>query len=397
MERLFKISNKLINKTPKTFERYIHNFINWNSQLIGLSGARGSGKTVILLQYANKLSSKKYEVLYVSLDDVYFSEHKLIYFVEDFINMGGKYLLLDEVHKYPNWSQELKNIYDYYPELKVVFTSSSALEIYKGNYDLSRRAEVYNLPGMSFREFLEIKYKKKLPSYSLTDILDNHMEIANEINTEITVLPMFKEYIEFGYYPFFINTGSNYLKQLSNTINLAIEIDLPAIHNIDYNSILKLKKLVAIMANIVPFKPNIKELSAQISCTRDTLLKYLSYLDKAQVVRWLSSKTMGVNYLNKPYKLYLNNTNLCYALGNLTTNIGNIRETFFINQLSVNHQVSSTKKGDFLINGKMLFEVGGKGKSYKQIADLPNSYIAADNIIEGFKNKIPLWLFGFMY
>ncbi len=396
MDRLFSISERLINKAPKIFERYINPSINWDTQLIGLSGARGSGKTVILLQHAKKLP-KDYKTLYVSLDDVYFSEHKLIYFAEEFINMGGKYLLLDEVHKYPNWSQELKNIYDYYPELKVVFTSSSALEIYKGKYDLSRRAEIYNLAGMSFREFIEIKYKKKLGVYSLVDITENHRDIANEINKEITPLPLFKEYLEWGYYPFFINTGSNYLRQLNNTVNLAVEVDLPAIHKIDYNSVLKIKKLIAIMSNIVPFTPNIKELAAKISCTRDTLLKYLSYLDKAGVVKWLSSKPDSINYLNKPDKLYLNNTNLCYALSSSTHNIGNIRETFFLNQLSVNHSVSYPKTGDFLIDNKILFEVGGKGKSYKQIVDIPNSYIAADNIVMGFKNKIPLWLFGFMY
>ncbi len=396
MDRLFNISEKLINKAPKVFERYINPLINWDTQLIGLSGARGSGKTVILLQHAKKLP-KDYKTLYVSLDDVYFSEHKLIYFAEEFINMGGKYLLLDEVHKYPNWSQELKNIYDYYPELRVVFTSSSALEIHKGKYDLSRRAEMYYLAGMSFREFIEIKYKKKFSVYSLLDIVDNHRDIANDINKEITPLPLFKEYLEWGYYPFFINTGSNYLRQLNNTVNLAVEVDLPAIHKIDYNSVLKIKKLIAIMSNIVPFTPNIKELAAKISCTRDTLLKYLSYLDKAGVVKWLSSKSDSINYLNKPDKLYLNNTNLCYALSSTTHNIENIRETFFLNQLSVNHNVSYPKTGDFLIDNKILFEVGGKGKSYKQIAGVPNSYIAADNIVMGFKNKIPLWLFGFMY
>lgn len=396
MERLFNISNTLINKSPKSFERYINSTINWNAQLIGLSGARGSGKTTIMLQHARMLP-KDYKALYVSLDDIYFSENKLIYFAEDFINMGGEYLLLDEVHKYPNWSQELKNIYDYYPDLKVVFTSSSALEIYKGKYDLSRRAEMYYLAGMSFREYIELKYKIKFPVYTLSEILSNHKEISTKVADKIKPLVLFNEYLEYGYYPFFINAGNSYLRQLSNTVNLVIEVDLPAIHRIDYASVLKMKKLVAILANIVPFKPNIKELASQISCTRDTLLKYLSYLDKAGVVKWLSSKTDGINYLNKPDKLYLNNTNLCYALGNSMHDVGNVRETFFINQLSVNHTVSYPIKGDFLIDGKVLFEVGGKNKSYKQIADISNSYIASDNIVHGFKNKIPLWLFGFIY
>ncbi len=396
MERLKKLSNEAVRRTPTTFKRYLHNQINWNRQLIGISGARGSGKTVMLLQYLKSLPNTE-NGLYVSLDDIFFTENKLVYFAEGFVKYGGTYLMLDEVHKYPNWSQELKNIYDSIPDLKVIFTSSSALEIHKGSHDLSRRAIMHNLPGLSFREFIELKYEIKLPVLTLDEILHNNDRIISSILNEIKPIPLFKEYLKEGYYPFFLNTKSDYLKQLNNTINLVIESDLPAIHNIDFSSIIKIKNLLYVISQIVPFKPNIEKLSRQTNTTRETLLKYLYYLDKAQVVQWLGSDSFGINYLNKPEKLYLGNSNIAYALAENNIDIGNIRETFFLNQLSIKHKVTYPKVGDFMIDDKYLFEVGGKSKTQKQIAGIENSFIAADDIEYGFKNKIPLWLFGFMY
>ena len=396
MERLKKLSNEAVRRTPTTFKRYLHNQINWNRQLIGISGARGSGKTVMLLQYLKSLPNTE-NGLYVSLDDIFFTENKLVYFAEDFVKYGGTYLMLDEVHKYPNWSQELKNIYDSIPDLKVIFTSSSALEIHKGSHDLSRRAIMHNLPGLSFREFIELKYEIKLPVLTLNEILHDNDRIISSILNEIKPIPLFKEYLKEGYYPFFLNTKSDYLKQLNNTINLVIESDLPAIHNIDFSSIIKIKNLLYVISQIVPFKPNIEKLSRQTNTTRETLLKYLYYLDKAQVVQWLGSDSFGINYLNKPEKLYLGNSNIAYALAENNIDIGNIRETFFLNQLSIKHKVTYPKVGDFMIDDKYLFEVGGKSKTQKQIAGIENSFIAADDIEYGFKNKIPLWLFGFMY
>lgn len=396
MERLKKLSNEAVRRTPTTFKRYLHNQINWNRQLIGISGARGSGKTVMLLQYLKSLPNTE-NGLYVSLDDIFFTENKLVYFAEDFVKYGGTYLMLDEVHKYPNWSQELKNIYDSIPDLKVIFTSSSALEIHKGSHDLSRRAIMYNLPGLSFREFIELKYEIKLPVLTLDEILHDNDQIISSILNEIKPIPLFKEYLKEGYYPFFLNTKSDYLKQLNNTINLVIESDLPAIHNIDFSSIIKIKNLLYVVSQIVPFKPNIEKLSRQTNTTRETLLKYLYYLDKAQVVQWLGSDSYGINYLNKPEKLYLGNSNIAYALAENNNDVGNIRETFFLNQLSIKHKVTYPKVGDFMIDDKYLFEVGGKSKTQKQIAGIENSFIAADDIEYGFKNKIPLWLFGFMY
>lgn len=396
MERLKKLSNEAVRRTPIAFKRYLHNQINWNRQLIGISGARGSGKTVMLLQYLKSLPNTE-NGLYVSLDDIFFTENKLVYFAEDFVKYGGTYLMLDEVHKYPNWSQELKNIYDSIPDLKVIFTSSSALEIHKGSHDLSRRAIMHNLPGLSFREFIELKYEIKLPVLTFDEILHDNNRIISSILNEIKPIPLFKEYLKEGYYPFFLNTKSDYLKQLNNTINLVIESDLPAIHNIDFSSIIKIKNLLYVISQIVPFKPNIEKLSRQTNTTRETLLKYLYYLDKAQVVQWLGSDYFGTNYLNKPEKLYLGNSNIAYALAEYNIDIGNIRETFFLNQLSIKHKVTYPKVGDFMVDDKYLFEVGGNSKTQKQIAGIENSFIAADDIEYGFRNKIPLWLFGFMY
>ncbi len=396
MERLKQLSLKAAQRTTLDFQRFLYNRINWDRQLIGITGARGSGKTFMLLQYLKQLSETE-NALYVSLDDVYFADKKLVYFAEDFVKYGGRYLLLDEVHKYPNWSQEIKNIYDNLPELKVVFTSSSALEIHKGTHDLSRRAIMYNMPGLSFREFLKLKHQIELPKFTLEEILNNSDKLVSIVLDKIKPLPYFNEYIKEGYYPYFLNAETDYLKQLLTSLNLVIESDLPAIYNIDFSSIIKLKSLLSVISRIVPFKPNIEKLARQTHTSRETLLKYLYWLDKAQIIQWLGSDATGINYMNKPDKIFLGNTNISYALSGDKSDRGNLRETFFLNQLSVNHTVTYPKEGDFLVEEKYLFEIGGKTKTNKQIKGIENAFIAADNIEYGFKNKIPLWLFGFMY
>ncbi|MEA3494439.1 MAG: AAA family ATPase [Bacteroidota bacterium] len=396
MERLKRLSDDAVRITPMRFKRYLIDKINWDKQLIGISGARGCGKTILLLQHLKSLKEKE-KAIYVSLDDVYFSKNKLIYFAEEFSQIGGKYLMLDEVHKYTNWSQEIKNIYDTLPDLKVVFTSSSALEIYKGSHDLSRRATVHNLTGLSFREFIELKYKIKFPVYSLSEILKNNSNTYANIKEQIKPLEYFNEYLKEGYYPFFLIEKEDYSNQLVNTINLVIENDLPAIYKIDFSSVIKMKKMLFIISRISPYKPNIEKLGRQTNTSRETLLKYLFYLDKAQIIQWLGSNAYGINYLNKPDKLFLGNTNIAYSLANEKPDVGSIRETFFLNQLKQNHVVTYPKQGDFLVDNKYLFEIGGKNKTQKQIKGIKNSYIAADDIEYGYKNIIPLWLFGFLY
>lgn len=337
------------------------------------------------------------DTLYVSLDDIYFAGNPVVYFAEEFSRRGGEYLFLDEVHKYPDWSRELKNIYDNLPELKIIFTSSSALDIFRGGYDLSRRAVVYNLPGLSFREFIELKYGLKFPSYSLEEILHNSVSAAREITGKIRPLKYFEEYLQTGYYPFFIESESNYPGRLLNILNLVLENDLTSIFNIDYYSVLKIKKMLSVLSRIVPFKPNIEKLARQTGTTRDTLLRYLSYLEKADIVKWLTKDTFGINYLNKPDKIYLNNTNLMFALNSEKPDKGSLRETFLINQLQVKHKVTYPESGDFLADGRFLIEVGGKRKDNLQLSGKKDSYIAADDIDFPDGKKIPLWLFGFMY
>lgn len=396
MERLQQLSNNALLRVPADFHRFLYGEIDWQSRMIGISGARGSGKTVLLLQHYKEVY-QDVKALYVSLDDVYFSENKLIYFAEHFSKKGGQLLLLDEVHRYPNWSQELKNIYDSLPDLKIVFTSSSALDIYHGSHDLSRRALVYHLPGLSFREFLEFEYGIKMPVQTLQQLIYQSSSFCMDINKQIKPLALFGEYLKAGYYPFFKEMGTSYLKQLSNTVNLVIEVDLPAIHHIDFNSSIKIKKMLSVLSRIVPYKPNIEQLSRQVGVSRDTLLKHLYYLDKAQIVKWLGRDSFGINYLNKPDKLYLNNPNLAFALGSTQPDIGNLRETFFLNQVSVKHTVTYPDKGDFLVDDTFLFEVGGKSKTQKQIAGIENAFIVGDDMEYAVGNKIPLWLFGFLY
>lgn len=321
----------------------------------------------------------------------------MVYFAEEFYKKGGDYLFLDEVHKYPDWSRELKNIYDNLPGLKIVFTSSSALDIYKGAYDLSRRAMMYNLPGLSFREFIELKYQIKFQDFTLEQILFEGKKNVSVVLEKIKPLKLFEEYLRFGYYPFFVESEKNYPERLTNILNLVLESDLPTIFNIDYYSVMKIKKMIAVLSRVVPCKPNIEKLAGQTGSTRDTLLKYLFYLEKAEVVKWLTKNTFGINYLNKPDKLYLNNTNLMYALNDEKPDKGNLRETFMLNQLLVKHSVSYPGKGDFLIARKYLIEVGGPSKKSNQIAGIENAFIAVDDIEFPDGRKIPLWLFGFLY
>jgi len=371
--------------------------IQWKDRLIGISGPRGSGKTTLILQSMKNRQFTDAEALYASLDDIYFADNPLVLMAEEFHRKGGKYLFLDEVHKYPNWSQELKNIYDNLPELQIVFTSSSALDIFKGTHDLSRRTLIYNLPGLSYREFLELRYGIEVPAYSIGQIFNEASEIVPVILDRFKPLQYFDEYMHHGYYPFFVEGERNYLDRLLNILNVVLESDLPTIFNIDYYSVIKMKKMLAVLARIVPYKPNIEKLARQTGTTRDTLLKYLFYLEKAEVVKWLSKDTFGINYLNKPDKLYLNNTNLMYAMNNDRPDKGTLRETFVLNQLSVKHKVSHPAKGDFLIDEKYLIEAGGASKGSKQVIGKENAFIVADDIEFPDGRKIPMWLFGFLY
>jgi uncharacterized protein len=397
MEKLFNSSTKKIQDTNLEFKRFIIHKLKRDRRLIGIKGARGSGKTTLLLQYIKEHFGTSDEVLYVSLDNIYFSKYKLLNLANKFANLGGKYLFLDEVHKYPNWSKELKNIYDDYPELKVFFTGSSILEIDKSEADLSRRAIIYDLPVLSLREFIALKYGIEIKAFSLPEILNNHKEIAGEINKAIKPVKAFNEYNKHGAYPFSKEAQEDYPIHLERIVNLMLETDLPVFKDIDYSSVMNLKKLLLAISESVPFKPNISKLSINTGVTRDTLIKYLSYLEKAQLILLLRNNTSGISRMAKPDKIYLNNANLLYALSPTSVNPGTIRETFFYNQVSAIHKVALPKSADFIVDNKYTFEIGEKNKAKKQIAGIKNAYIVSDNIEYGFKNRIPLWMFGFLY
>lgn len=397
METLFEKFYKKIDFINLDFKRSLMNEIQWESRLIGIKGARGVGKTTLLLQFIKEYLPINELTLYVSLDNIWFAENKLSKLVNDFVKKGGKYLFLDEVHKYPNWSQELKNIYDDYPELKVVFTGSSLLEILNARADLSRRAVVYMLQGLSYREYLEIKLGVKLPKLELDDLVKNHLELAKEFNRLINPLQYFEEYLKTGYFPYFLEVPSLYYHRIEEVINMIIEIELPLLRKVDSTYISKLKQLLQIIAESVPFIPNVSKLSERIGINRNTFTAYLHYLQEANLTRNLYKDAHGISLLQKPDKIYLENTNFQYALAPRNTVIGSIRETFLVNQLSYQYQVEYANQGDFLINRSYTIEVGGKGKAKKQILGIDKSYIASDNIEYGTGNKIPLWMFGFLY
>lgn len=386
-----------IQDTSLSFIRSQMTDIAWEARLIGIKGARGVGKTTLLLQYIKKNLPINEETLYVSLDNIWFTENNLSDLTDSFIKKGGKYLFLDEVHKYPNWAQELKNIYDDYLQLKIVFTGSSLLEILNARADLSRRAIIYTMQGLSYREYLNLILKVEMPILSLEDIVSNHTKLAQDLNNTIKPLQHFDSYLKSGYYPFFLEAPALYFQRLEEVINLILEIELPLLRKVDIAYINKLKQLLQIIAQSVPFMPNISKLSERIGINRNTLISYLYFLNEAHIIKNLYRDAKGISQLQKPDKIYLDNTNLQYAFSTNNANIGNIRETFFVNQLSYKHLVEYTKQGDFRVDGMYTFEIGGPQKTKKQIKDLENAFIASDDIEYGYQNKIPLWLFGFLY
>ena len=398
MQQLFTTFYQQLNRVSTGFTRYLYNEIHWTNRLIAIIGSRGTGKTTMLLQHIKlNYPSPSGEVLYASLDNLWFSTHSLLYLADEFSKQGGKALYLDEVHNYSSWSREIKNIYDSYPYLKVIFTGSSLLEVYKGEADLSRRAITYQLNGLSFREFLEYEYGIKQNALSIEDILLNHTKLAMTMVNNFKPLVAFNEYLRYGYFPYYKEDKELYYIRLLATLNTIIEVDLPATEQIDYYSVVKIKKLFAVIASLVPFTPNVTQLSHDIETTRVSLLNYLYYLEKAQAIILLRKESFGIKQMAKPDKVYLGNTNYAFALSGEQTNIGNVRESFFINQLRVNHKVTFSKDVDFIISGKYNIEIGGKNKTTKQIKGLDNAFIAADNIEIGYGNQIPLWLFGLTY
>lgn len=393
MERLLRISENRIKQTDTGFHRYLYNHLDWKQPLTIIKGARGTGKTTLLLQ---KLKEER-EGIYLSLDDFYFEDNRLILLIEQLYESGQRHFYLDEIHQYPYWARDIKNLYDHYPDIRIVATGSSVLKIEKEQADLSRRVVVQNLYGLSFREFLNLEYKQNVDTLELKDILERHTEIADEINDLVNPLTAFKQYLKYGYYPFFLTDKKFYLNRMQQVIQIITDFDLPAVDKINYATVSIIKRLLFIISQSVPFTPNIQSLAARLNTTRNTTLKALDLLERAGLINLLKSDTKGMSYLQKPDKIYLDNTNLAYAFLSTEPNTGNLRETFFFNQLKVKHRVTTSRFSDFFVDDQFTFEIGGSGKTEKQIRGIPLAYIAADGIKQGSANKVPLWLFGFLY
>ena len=395
MEKLVEKSARKINTVSMAFKRYLYNEINKSNRLTAIKGARGTGKTTLLLQLAKDYKSD--EVLYVALDDLFFSENTIYGLAEKFAKIGGKLILIDEVHKYPNWSRELKLIYDDFPDLKVIFTASSILDIYKGESDLSRRAVTYHLAELSFREYLLLYEQIELPVLTLEEILNNHASISLEFLKTFTPLKHFPKYLKIGNYPYFENNEEEYDQKLRNTVNLILEVDLQTTENLDFHTLAKLKRLLFVIASNVPFTPNIQKISDTIQLNRNALVRALQLLDRAALIRMVYKQTRSISLLNKPDKIWMHNTNLMFAISGGQVEIGTVRETFFMQNIAHNHVLSLPDKGDVLVDKTYVFEIGGKKKSKKQIAHIENAFVVNDDIEIGFQNSIPLWLFGFLY
>lgn len=394
--QLINIYHRRLANVSLKFKRFLHNEINWDARLIGIMGARGVGKTTLLLQHIKETHKNIDEAIWISLDNMRLKTMDLQSVVEYLYVHGYTYMYFDEVHKYKNWTNYLKNFYDNYPDLKIVYTGSSMLEIDNSKIDLSRRQSLYTLPVMSFREYLEYVDALTVEALPFEEIMQNHVPLAMDICSKTKILKHFSDYMNYGCYPFFKESGRDFHSQLSAIAQLVIETDVPSVMEISYSSIEKVKKLLMIIAHNVPFEPNISKLCSALDTTRDNCLKMLYTLDRANILSLLTKELKNYKHLIAPEKVFLNNSNLMVALSN-NPDIGNLRETFFMNQLQTMFELQMPKKGDFLVNGKYLFEIGGQYKGFDQIKDIPNSYLAIDGLETGIGNKIPLWIFGMLY
>ncbi|MCQ2217529.1 MAG: AAA family ATPase [Paludibacteraceae bacterium] len=391
MNALIETYRLLLNRVSTDFVRYLHEKINWENRLIAILGARGTGKTTLILQHI-KMSDEPNTSLYVTADDFYFTTHRLFELAKEFYQNGGKKLYIDEIHKYDGWSSEIKNIYDLLPDLQIIYTGSSILDLEQGGADLSRRKVEYHLKGLSFREYLCITLQKQFPSYTLEEVINGKVEFPY---AEHRPLALFKQYLKVGYYPFFLESD-DYLLRLKSVLKQVVEFDIPTFAKMNITSSAKLKKLLYVVAQSVPFKPNFSVLERELGISRNILPDYLMYLEKAQLITMIREKATGIKALQKIDKIYLNNPNLSYALADGEPNIGTIRENIFIQFLQDLYPIlSSPTQADFEVND-YTFEIGGK-KTSQQIKAIENSYLVKDDIEYATLREIPLWMFGFLY
>ena len=396
IQQLYDNYHRKIAKISLDFKRYLYTKINWNARMIGIKGARGVGKTTLLLQHILDNYKDLDQTLYVSLDDLWFTTHKLMDLVDWADRHGITRLYLDEVHRYREWSETLKNIYDSYPDMGIVYTSSSLLAMDNAKVDLSRRQTLYMLYGMSFREYLAFENAVDISPLSMDELLHDHVRYAMQMMKDIKIAPVFESYLDHGYYPFYREAGDDFHMRLREVLSVVMDTDVPAVENVSFDTVQKIKRLLMIICEHVPFEPNMSELWKQLSTNNELGLRMLYALDRAQILTLLTSKAKSYKYLYKPGKILLNNTNLMHVLCPVVEK-GNERETFFLSQMIVAHDVKMPQKGDFLVDDQYLFEVGGKGKTFDQIKDLPQSYLAVDDMDVGLTNRIPLWMFGLLY
>lgn len=390
MRTLVAKYRNLLNDVDTAYVRNIHNSIAWNDRLIAILGARGIGKTTLVLQHI-KLYEDIDTTLFVFADDIWFSTHSLVELAEMFYANGGRVLYIDEIHKYKNWSQEIKNIYDSYPQLKVRYTGSSILDLQKGSHDLSRRVLEYQMYGLSFREFAALKYGVDIPIHTLEQVLANKIDFPF---AEYRPVALFKEYIKSGFYPYFKDEG--YEIRLAKTINTIVEVDIPKFAELSVATAEKLKTLLYIISQSVPFKPNYSKIGRDLDMNRNAVADLMVWLDKADLINILRDETQGYKLLGKVNKIYLNNPNLAYVLSDEEPNIGNIRETIFFGWMRATHKITASAAADFKV-GKYIFEIGGRKKGQLQIKGIDNAFVVKDDIEYGHLNEIPLWAFGLLY
>lgn len=398
IEEIIRVFNRRLTATPTEFHRYLFYEIDWEDKLIGIKGPRGCGKTTLLLQHIKQSfhGQELEKVLYVSLDNIWFADNKILDLVDFHYNHGGTHIFIDEIHYEPKWQTMLKNMSDNYPGMYIVYTGSSMLEIDAHEGDLSRRQVMYEMRGMSFREYLEYEGVVKHERLTLEQLMDNHVEIAMDICSRTNVLGCFNKYLREGYYPFYKAVRQGFDSRLLATVNQVIESDYPQIDDVTVATIRKTKKMLMVLSECVPQLPNMSQLYRELETDRNNGLKMLRALERGGLLLLLGSKAKSINQLSRPDKIYINNPTLMYALSP-RADIGSVRESFFMNQLSQSHELSYPKAGDFLVDGRYLFEVGGKGKTFSQIKDIPDSYLAVDDTEIGRGARIPLWLFGMLY
>jgi len=397
-KQLLAASDRLISRVPMDCKRYLFPRIDWNDRLICIKGPKGTGKTTLIHQHIREtfgIGSNK--CIYMSADHIWFSKHDILDAVDYFNSHGFTHIFIDEIHHADDWSRLVKTITDTYPDLNIVYSGSSTLKLSSGEADLSRRQASYNLKGLSFREFLSFEGIMDERILSLEDIIANHRAIAIDISSRTKILPLFEKYLKIGYYPIYKGVSSQFEERLSEIVNSVIDVDFPIIEDFTPATIRKAKKMLMVLAESCPQHPNMSELYRELETNRNLGLKMLDALERAELVMSIDSGNAKLKHLSKPEKLFLGDTNLMNALAP-NTNSGAIRETFFASQLrAAAHKIVAPLAGDFCVNDRYLFEIGGPGKGFEQIKDIPDSYVAQDGVETGFGNKIPLWLFGFLY